>query len=164
MKNSKTIKNIQTITLAGLFLVFYLANLFYLAYFIYSLKSENKILKKDLINNNVVLANNNIALKKMEPVYKKYFPVEKAVQEVAGKSFSKAKPTPCIAASQELKQKFQLLGIETEMIVGDIDQGRHQWIGIEIEPQTGNFITTNNKYSALDLAQNYYSNMPAKGF
>ncbi|MBU2416030.1 hypothetical protein KKH86_02275, partial [Patescibacteria group bacterium] len=128
-------------------------------------------LKKNLININadfqktiVALRVSKNQLKTIEPIYKKYALIEKAIQATAQKSFKQEKPTPCVAASRELRNKLQALDIETEMVVGDITQGRHQWIAIEIEPQTGEFITIAEKYSALNLARNYYSSMPAEDF
>ncbi|MFH1772995.1 MAG: hypothetical protein ABH818_01390 [Patescibacteria group bacterium] len=164
-QRTKSYLNKKPLIIGSVFVILFLICL------IYFLNLERTNLKEDLINIDsnlqktiIALKANQDQIKTIEPIYNKYAPIEKAIQEVSKKSFSKARPSPCIAASRELKNKLQKLGIETEMVVGDVTQGRHQWIAIEIEPQTGELITTAEKYSALNLARNYYYSMPAEDF
>ena len=87
----------------------------------------------------------------MLPVWLKYSQLEKKLQEVAKKDYTNAKPSSCFYASHKLQEELKNLGYETVLLNGDFQGGYHQWIALEIEPQTGDLITRTMGYKVREL-------------
>jgi hypothetical protein len=72
--------------------------------------------------------------------------MESVLQEIAAEPYGKNK---CLDFSNNLKERLATIGIQSEIEIGhtpelDKIEVRHAWIGIWMDPQTGNF--TNNYY------------------
>jgi len=75
----------------------------------------------------------------------KYIPLEYALQKVQYNKYTE--DYKCVDFSKDLINELQKVGIQSSMIAGEDeetildDKVGHAWVGIWIEPQTGEFTT-----------------------
>jgi hypothetical protein len=145
-----------TLNLGLILILLFLVIGLYSFSFQYQKDSQTLLLEKE---NQIIDLNNTIS--GMQPIYQKYSPVENALAELRNNTYDKDKYN-CVNFSQDFQKKMKTLGYETELIIGDTPEGRHEWVALEIEPQNGELLKIKSSYAALDLEKNYYRNtMPA---
>lgn len=75
--------------------------------------------------------------------FSKYIPLEIALQKISQHEYTE--DYRCVDFSKDLIKELEKIGIQSSMIVGESpetledDKIGHAWVGIWIEPQTGEF-------------------------
>ena len=73
----------------------------------------------------------------------KYIPLEKALQKISQHKYTY--DYKCLNFSEDLVKELQSIGIQAQVVTGESpetlkdDNTGHAWVGIWIEPQTGEF-------------------------
>lgn len=123
----------------------------------FNLDQSQKTAQLALLEKENQIQNLNKKIGEMELIYQKYLPIENALADLKNKSYDQ-KNYNCVNFSRDFQKKMKTLGYETELIIGDTPQGRHEWVAMEIEPQNGELLKIKSSYAALDLEKNYYRN------
>lgn len=80
-------------------------------------------------------------------IYCKYKRIDNILKEVSSRKYVENE-YDCIDFSKDFKRRLEAEGISSVIIKGKSSEEYHNWIAIELEPQTGKFLKP-NEYKTL---------------
>ena len=88
-------------------------------------------------------------------IYEKYLPLERALRNVSSNDYN-LDDYNCVNFTKDLQKELNELDIASVKIIGRTPKGiedgyRHEWIAIQFEPTTGEFIKVSDNYMVEEL-------------
>lgn len=88
-----------------------------------------------------------------EYIYQKYLPLERALGEIASRQYTDE--YHCKHFTSDLQSELNEVGIETLKVNGDVNGQGHWWIAIQIEPLTGEFVSSDYEVRRVDATKKF---------